>query len=59
MENTNKSIKSPIIIDKKNVGLAKNIDKKSEDFRKLIAEIIVEIIISRQKNGCNRICKNK
>jgi hypothetical protein len=34
-------------------------EKNSDNFRKLIAEIIVEIIIKRKKNGCDRVYKNK
>ncbi|MFA6084191.1 hypothetical protein [Mucilaginibacter sp.] len=36
-----------------------NSAENSHNFRKLIAEIIVEIIVKKQKNGCDRIHKNK
>jgi hypothetical protein len=49
-------------IEKKNRNFVENPvenEENSDNFRKLIAEIIVEIIIKRKRNGCDRVYKNK
>ena len=49
-------------IEKKNKNNAKNIginEENCDSFRKLIAEIMVEIIIKRSRNGRNRVHQDK
>nr|WP_259068589.1 hypothetical protein [Mucilaginibacter sp. X4EP1]MCS3814010.1 hypothetical protein [Mucilaginibacter sp. X4EP1] len=49
-------------IEKKNINFVENPvenEENSDNFRKLIAEIIVEIIIKKKRNGCDRVYKNK
>jgi len=56
------TIVSAETIEKKNEDKAKNLSKdleNSNNFRKLIAEIIVEIIIKRSRNGRNRVYQDK
>lgn len=49
------SIKQPQDIEKKNTEN----EVISNNFRKLISEIVLEIIIKRKKNGCHWIYKDK
>ena len=56
------TIYQPESIEKKNGNEAKNISLNKENsgnFRKLIAEIVVEILVKKQKNGCNRLYQDK
>ena len=56
------TIYQPESIEKKNKNEAKNLglnQENGDNFRKLIAEIIVEIIIKMKRNGCDRVYKNK
>ncbi len=49
-------------IEKKNKETAKNLSKdeeNSDNLTKLIAEIIVEIIVKKHRNGRNRIYQDK
>jgi len=52
------TIYQPEDIEKKNKNEAKNLslnEENSGNFRKLIAEIIVEIIIKKKRNGRDRV----
>jgi hypothetical protein len=56
------AINVPEIIEKKYNYPAKNLSENEENstnFRKLIAEVIVEIITKRYRHGCDRVYKNK
>jgi hypothetical protein len=56
------TIYQPESIEKKNEDVAKNNsinEENSDNFRKLIAEVIVEIIIKRKRNGCDRVHQDK
>ncbi|MFI5138040.1 MAG: hypothetical protein ACHQIM_09440 [Sphingobacteriales bacterium] len=56
------TIYQPEGIEKKYENTGKNPNENEENshnFRKLIAEIIVEIMIKKRKNGCDRVHKNK
>jgi len=49
-------------IEKKNEDLAKNLGfdaENSDNFRKLLGQVIIEIILKRKKNGRRWVYKNK
>ena len=49
-------------IEKKNEESAKNLaenEENSNNFRKLLGEIIIEIIVKKHRNGCDRVHQDK